>query len=109
MGEEVHQKTLSPERVDSKQNRVSIFFPPPALPGSGSAGRGLDGPPLSPAAPGSPLLIVIIPAGYGEVNPILCENVEKAIYGAYLYEKQAVLPPYIGSVFCFSTRSKNPS
>ncbi len=34
-------------------------------------------------------------------------GVEKVIYGAYLYEKQAVLPLYIGSVFCFSTPSMN--
>jgi len=38
-------------------------------------------------------------------SKITMESVEKVIYGAYLYEKQAVLPPYMGSVFCFSTPS----
>jgi|YNPNPStandDraft_1061719.scaffolds.fasta_scaffold00042_25 hypothetical protein len=37
------------------------------------------------------------------------ECVEKVIFGAYLYAKQAILPPYIGSVFCFSTSSSKVS
>jgi hypothetical protein len=53
-----NQKPSPPERV--RHSLKPFIIPPPALPGSGSAGRGLNGPPLSPGTPGSPLLSIII-------------------------------------------------